>query len=240
MKDPNRLVRSNVDEQVNRYNPTNYFALTHCIFVFPYSAEGLSLVNTAISRVRERRLLEKKKKIFFFFKTQRKFLANLYLNLLQELRFSSGTSRSTRQGASFLILMFKINPGSADAVSHLTIWHKINSPRVTGTPIIRRSREFWHSLSPARERHGTYTRTLARLAGDCGLNGTREFTWGRGRAMSHQQSRRLAGRGRNYCWRRWIATRVFSRVRDVTRRCATRRKRVYDSLRMPHHGDAAS
>lgn len=31
-------------------------------------------------------------------------------NLLQESRFSNGTSRSTRQGAPFLILMFKINP----------------------------------------------------------------------------------------------------------------------------------
>lgn len=61
-----------------------------------------------------------------------------------------------------------------DAVSHLTIWHKTNSPRATGTPIIRRSREFWHSPSSSRE-HGTYIRMLARLAGDCELNGTREF-----------------------------------------------------------------
>jgi len=41
-------------------------------------------------------------------------------DLPQDSRFSKGTNRSTRQGASFLILMFQVNPDCSVSLHHLT------------------------------------------------------------------------------------------------------------------------
>jgi len=49
-------------------------------------------------------------------------------DLPQDSRFSKGTNRSTRQGASFLILMFEVNPDCRVSLHHLTQDTTTNNP----------------------------------------------------------------------------------------------------------------
>lgn len=163
-------------------------------------------------------------------------------NLLQESRFSNGTSRSTRQGAPFLILMFKITPrrrlilsrGRVTSPRHLTQNLVTDDPRaIKGTASRTRARDIFLSFFffpfgglPSLLGREVLTATAPRLAGDCGLNGTREFTWGPGRGWV--TARRpdwpaVAVAAVTFVNRR----RAFPSVRDVT-------ASVYDdSLRVP-------
>jgi len=125
--------------------------------------------------------------------------------------------------------------------SHRTIWHRTQrdgqSSRCKGTPIGRSCRDvynFFCRRSPLRllERKAL-TATVSRLAGDCELNGMREFTWGpvRGWVTARHAdwpavavaAVTLVNRGR------W-----FPNVRDVTASAYD------DSLRVPCRHDAAS
>jgi len=164
-------------------------------------------------------------------------------NLLQESRFSNGTSRSTRQGASFLILMFKINPGCrlsrpCDLTAPFdTELNETDNPRAARAHQSGARAEMYIIFcrrSPLRllERKAL-TATVSRLAGDCELNGMREFTWGPVRGWVTARHANwpavavaavtLVNRGRS-----------FPNVRDVTASAYD------DSLRVPCRHDAAS
>lgn len=102
-------------------------------------------------------------------------------SLPHDSRLSNGANRSTRQGASFLILMFKINPRYRSLCDNVSPHHLTQNSRTKKFKVIyegvrqpiTRERIFGTAWPCQGE-----TQIMPRLAGDCGLNGTREFTWG--------------------------------------------------------------
>lgn len=87
---------------------------------------------------------------------------------------------------------------------HLTIWHKIQENKkfrklfIGATTRRLRERALGTAWSSSCERR---IQIVPRLAGDCGLNGTREFTWGPSRGWVILRRCRLVGRRRSCGWR---------------------------------------